>query len=184
MGRARGHKPDRRNRTSCRGSGRGVAHTAVSASFGHRDAGGARLSSYVLDHGLGHAHIDGVAKQEGLPRRQAPYIGLDDDPRTGLDLGLQAARSRTSVLDSLPYHVAHARVIQRVLKRGRSGRLGMRRCDQPYARLFGRSSAQRQGSQALRRSSKERSTADGSHVRTLPEYSSRRSAGGASAAVV
>jgi len=79
-----------------------------------RDAAGARLSSYVLDHGLGHAHIDGVANQEGLPRRQAPYIGLDDHPRTGLDLGLQA----------------------------------------------------------LRRSSDERSTADGSYVRTLPEYSS------------
>ena len=152
--------------------GRGVAHAAVSASLGHRDAGGPRLSSYVLEHGLGHAHIDGVANQEGIPRRQAPDVGLDDHPRTGLDLGLQAARSRPSVLDGLPYHIAHARIIQRVLDGGRLNKLGMRRCDQPYARLFGRGSAQRQGSQALRRSSKERSTADGSHLGTLPEYSS------------
>ena len=148
--------------------GRGVAHTAVGSAFGNRDAGRARFRGHVLEHGFGHAQIGDVAQGEiGPPRRQAPDIGLDDHPRAGLDLGLQAARSRPPVLDGLPHHVAHPRVIQRVLDGGRFGQLGMRGCDQPYARLFGRGSAQRQGGQALRRCSQERSTADGSHVDTL-----------------
>ena len=56
------------------------------------DAGRARLRGHVFEHGFDNAHIDGVAKSVVGPAAAGSHVGLDDHPRAGLDLGLQAAR--------------------------------------------------------------------------------------------
>jgi len=103
----------------------------VTAAFRDRDTSGPRVPRHVFKHRPGHAQVRDVTAAIPWLRAQKNDIGLDDDPGAGTNTFYEPAR----VFDRLPHHVAHARGIERVLGRCRTGQAPVRGGHQADARL-------------------------------------------------